>query len=264
MNLRDQSVAIACAAIATPASTLTGGENQQGLPLTRIAFPDANEVYSRRYYLGTDNEQVTLDITDGTYVETFALVPIVGVPTGATAYLVVSGSLTDGTDPVVFPILEFSSVSAGKPIYQDGTGEYGCSYNNSTSRWTISNAPTLSVWQSTSDAAFPHLVTAWEAVSPATGTPTVTGVNASESYDPSGENIYGETIETLTTVNTVLIECLSGNADIEVNGNELKSVSAGEKRLCANANGLSTYLDTMEITATANNTEIRITVIGES
>jgi hypothetical protein len=118
-------------------------------------------------------------------------------------------------------------------------------------------------WSSSEDVASPDLVTTWSPESPATGTPTVTGIGFSKSFDPSGKDLYGEDIPTITEIKGLLIECVSGETISRI-GDEYAELTAGERRLSANAGGLESLLDNMEIEATAPNTEVRVTVIGKS
>jgi hypothetical protein len=96
----------------------------------------------------------------------------------------VTGTLTDGTDEVVFPELTYGGVADTKPFYSGGlwialwTG----------TQWLLDNGTTAS-WTSSADVASPEMVPAgawhastnpdaWKAVSPATGTPIVTASSA--------------------------------------------------------------------------------------
>jgi len=89
--------------------------------------------------------------------------------------MTITGTLTDGTDPVVFPVLVFTGVSPidGKPFYETISGgvQYEALYEG---EWVLS-LDGLSYYVSDSDVASPSLAD-WSdsAVSPATGTPVVT------------------------------------------------------------------------------------------
>lgn len=95
----------------------------------------------------------------------------------------VSGTLTDGTDPVTFDPLPYAGLVNGRPSFSDGA--YQDIFWDGT-EWTMANTEDPeSVWESTADVASPELVPsgawhtttnphAWKPVSPATGTPVVT------------------------------------------------------------------------------------------
>ena len=128
----------------------------------------------------------------------------VKVPMGgdAGAGLSVAGTLTDGTNPVVFPVLtrapDFGGKSAwsddGDPV--DGIGfasgdVYRVYWKTATfedpdaywlALWT--DGVTGAGWKSTSDVASPELATGWTAVSPSTGTPVITVATGGGGISP--------------------------------------------------------------------------------
>lgn len=84
--------------------------------------------------------------------------------------ITVTGTLTDGTDPVVFPSLAYSTQQDSRPLYV--SGDY--SVESNSSEWQIIWAGAGDAeWTSSEDVPFPHLVTTWTPSSPATGTPVV-------------------------------------------------------------------------------------------
>jgi hypothetical protein len=157
---------------------------------------DTETNFERVAYLGvTDGRQFA---RPGSYVsasfssiQTFSTVQaaetyVLGLPadladqSGAEAELgrevdsiIIGGTLTDGTDPVVFPELPRIADFGGKAQYSDDAG-LGLVYWDSP-YWIIEwNGDVYSVWRSTENVALPSTVSTWTAVSPATGTPTVT------------------------------------------------------------------------------------------
>jgi hypothetical protein len=122
MDIFQASATIGLRAFALPPGTLSANANQQGLAASQLSFPDANVAYSRRFKLAFDGEGVDLNLPDGIYTEGFTFPEIEGVPEGVPSYIRVTGTLTDGTDPVVFPLLAFDSIIADKPLYNSSAG----------------------------------------------------------------------------------------------------------------------------------------------
>lgn len=93
--------------------------------------------------------------------------------------MAVTGSLTDGTDPVVFPTLIYAGLQNGKPFYTDTgdlvTYDYLCGYDTTGSGgWVLRKDDFVAgFWASGSDTDTPDLATGWTAAGAATGTPTV-------------------------------------------------------------------------------------------
>jgi hypothetical protein len=111
----------------------------------------------------------------------------------------------------------------------------------------------------------PDEVETWTPVGGNTGTPVVAGLkNAPAIYNNDDKDIFGRDIPTLQKVQGMLIEVISGALAIEVNGEEVKTATAGETRLLAAPNGIPSLLETLEATASENDTEIKITIIGQS
>jgi hypothetical protein len=264
MDIFQASATIGLRAFANPPGTLSANANQQGLAASQLSFPDANVAYSRRFKLAFDGETVDLNLPDGTYTEGFTFPEIEGVPEGVPSYIRVTGTLTDGSDPVTIPVLIFYGIVEGRPAYSETgdapeTNEWRLTWDGAS--WNLEDLNT-GYWSSDSDVASPDLAT-WSPVAPSTGTPTVTGIGFSKSFDPSGKDLYGEDIPTITEIKGLLIECVSGETISRI-GDEYAELTAGERRLSANAGGLESLLDNMEIEATAPNTEVRVTVIGKS
>jgi hypothetical protein len=109
----------------------------------------------------------------------------------ANAGMIVTGTLTDGTDPVTFPVLPYMDTYNGKGEYYADGGDYNINWQGSQfpEGWALYKSlyGVISVWTSTADVATPDLVPsgawnadtnpdAWKTVSPATGTPVVAAV----------------------------------------------------------------------------------------
>jgi hypothetical protein len=92
----------------------------------------------------------------------------------------------------------------------------------------------------------------------------------STNFVPDGEIIggnladwEGDPLGTLTKVTGFQITILTGSGRVEVNGDEIKTMTAGETRQSANPNGMPSYLEPLELTATSPNTQFSIVVTGE-
>jgi hypothetical protein len=92
----------------------------------------------------------------------------------------------------------------------------------------------------------------------------------STNFVPDGEIIggnladwEGDPLGTLTKVTGFQITILTGSGRAEVNGDEIKTMTAGETRQSANPNGMPSYLEPLELTATSPNTQFSIVVTGE-
>jgi len=103
--------------------------------------------------------------------------------------ITVTGTLTDGTDPVEFPIMPLIDLDGGKIKYSVFISTTTFSVLWDTSKWVLASATADEDpirWESTSTVMTPNLVPSgawhetnnpngWKPISPATGTPTVTG-----------------------------------------------------------------------------------------
>lgn len=114
-----------------------------------------------------------------------------GVPGELPRSIFVSGTLTDGTNPVVFPELLFAglSVNDGSPIYtSDGltpAAQYAC--YTTEGLWLLTDGG-VGGWQS-SDSPIPsrpEQVETWDAAVAYTGTPVIT---SGETASPTGVTI---------------------------------------------------------------------------
>jgi hypothetical protein len=163
---------------------------------------DTETNFERVAYLGTvDGRQFA---RPGSYVsasfssvQTFSTVQaaeayVLGLPadladqSGATAQLgreVPTIAVTGTLSPDATGTYTFREIFDGRPGYEKGTfgtaGYSGISWNDDNSRWELAVLVSVSPleianWRSTSDVATPDLATGWTALSPATGTPTLT------------------------------------------------------------------------------------------
>lgn len=179
---------------------LAGGDGRQSE--TSGLRIDTETNFERVAYLGvTDGRQFA---RPGSYVtasfssiQTFSTVTaaetyVLGLPadladqSGATAQIgrevptiVVTGTLS----PNATGTYTFKEIYNGRPGYEKGTfgtaGYSGISWDVDNSRWELSVLVTVSplaiaTWTSASDVPDPEDATSWTAVSPATGTPTLT------------------------------------------------------------------------------------------
>jgi hypothetical protein len=248
-------------ATATPDAPQTRNNNEVGFAPFTANLTDAESVYSVRATLA-DGDVLSLDTLAGDAGES--------VLAGAPETLTVTGTLTDGTDPVVFPVLLY--VEAGlwtSTGAAPGSGEvYFISNNAGDSNYELvklADGESVATWVAVQAVATPDLVTTWTPIATATGTPTITGSGVtSEITGGDGNDIYGDPLPTIDTIQGMMIKCISGAADIEVNGNELKSLTAGDVRLAFNPAGMPSYADDLEATATAANTVLEIVVIGKN
>jgi hypothetical protein len=104
--------------------------------------------------------------------------------------MTVTGTLTsDGTTPVVFPVLPYVGIFRGKPGFSlDHDNSVSSVTFEESNKWVLSFKEGTAEWTSTANVASPELVPAgawdavtnpdaWKPVSPATGTPVATGSN---------------------------------------------------------------------------------------
>lgn len=107
------------------------------------------------------------------------LTPVGATFTAWSEDITVTGTLTsDGSTPVVFPTLYKAPDSNGKEAFSEDGGdildspEWAIFWDGGT-KWKAQNGTTDAVWENSSTSATVPL-TGWVAVSPATGTPTLT------------------------------------------------------------------------------------------
>jgi hypothetical protein len=133
-------------------------------------FPDPTE------------EQILAKIGDGDTIGAEYLPDALTIATGdpnIPQSMTVTGTLTDGTDPVVFPVLLYVEdglwTSTGAA---PGSGEvYFISNNAGDSNYELvklADGESVATWVAVQAVATPDLVTTWTLIPPATGTPIVT------------------------------------------------------------------------------------------
>jgi hypothetical protein len=176
--------------VATATTSMAGANNDWDLAAT-VAGAAANA-----YSLSVAVETGKADGPDVSIVGTDVV-----VTAGDKAIMVVTGTLTDGTDPVVFPPLEYFETDP-RPRYEGES--VSIAYDDNDNKWRMvyfnDYTSITSYWESSNNVATPDLVTTWTPVSPATGTPTVTALahtaaQCKAAFDATTAN---ETLFTLT------------------------------------------------------------------
>jgi hypothetical protein len=115
------------------------------------------------------------DDTDRTQLTITADTPLVEIVSGDKRVMRIVGTLTsDGSTPVVFPILPYTGITDGKPAYEQSLGNAALWVTDDGVNFEWEIASGGGVWRSDEDVATPDLVTTWTPISPTTGTPTVT------------------------------------------------------------------------------------------
>jgi hypothetical protein len=186
---------------ATPTSTLVTNAVSIGRQTTQVNFPAASVAYAMRAVLTEGSNLLynpeTVNTTEGTTLVagqgqmefTSAagtasaagnVVVTIGdranapsVPAGVPLYMQVTGTLTDGTNPVTFGIFAYVGQINGKPAYRAPLSD-SLQWESDISRWVLRSEDFDSLWQSADDVATPDLAD-WSdtAVAPATGLPVV-------------------------------------------------------------------------------------------
>lgn len=151
----------------------------------RVAYIGVNE--ARQYTRPGASVAVSFESAQTFATLAAAEAYILGLPsdlidqTGAEAVIghevptmVVTGTLS----PAVGGTYTFKGDQDGKPSYEKGSpGDPGYAqiyWDGDISKWVIVEVSSADYWESSSAVATPDLATGWTAVSPATGTPTLT------------------------------------------------------------------------------------------
>jgi hypothetical protein len=238
-------------ATATPDAPQTRNNNEVGFAPFTANLTDAESVYSVRATLA-DGDVLILDMLTGDAGESV----INAIPD----ILTITG-ITDPADSDPIIVTRGSDDIDGFATWSGDDTEvlYGGIL------WSIRiNAGVDYLAEKVSADTSPVGLTSWT-VDPGSGQPSVAGsFNTPKIIGGDGNDIYGDPLPTIDTIQGVMIKCISGAADIEINGNELKSVTAGDVRLAFNAAGMPSYADDLEATATAANTVLEIVVIGKN
>jgi len=228
------------------------------------------------------------------------------VTSGDKRVMIVTGSLTsNGSTAVTFPPLIYAGQENGKPAYTESALDTESSEIYvfwDAEKWTLKHSGSTR-WQSTQNVVSPDLVTTWTAVSPATGTPTVTPLAASAasaitalnlvsgitaanttgndgtgtiaatsgSFTPGAESEWiepqvdfqGYPYEPPSTILAILIHCVSGGCTIDID-DVSKPITAGEKIQFANQSGIFSTIDSIQLTNTTGATQVDVTVIAST
>jgi hypothetical protein len=186
---------------ATPTSTLVTNAVSIGRQTTQVNFPAASVAYAMRAVM-TEGSNLLYDpetpnTTSGTtlvagqgqmeFTGAAGTASAAGnvaitigdranapsVPAGVPLYMQVTGTLTDGTNPVTFGIFAYFGQINGKPSYRAPLSD-SLQWESDISRWVLRSEDFDSQWQSADDVATPDLADwADTAVAPATGLPVV-------------------------------------------------------------------------------------------
>jgi len=110
-------------------------------------------------------------------VQATTTVAVVGnaitVTPGTKARMVVTGTLTsDGSTPVVFPLLSYLEIYNTRAKYADTSGNYACVWTGFG--WALYDDVSGVGWDSSESVVTPDLVTSWSPSGAATGTPIIT------------------------------------------------------------------------------------------
>jgi hypothetical protein len=98
----------------------------------------------------------------------------VTITAGDKAIMRVTGTLTNGADPVVFDDLLYAGVINGKHAWSNQEETKFTNWSSDLSTWFLLSDTVT--WTSTDDVDTPDLVTTWTPEGSATGTPTVTAL----------------------------------------------------------------------------------------
>jgi len=100
---------------------------------------------------------------------------------GYASEIQVAGTLTDGTDPVVFADLAYAGIADGRPSFGAALVAT-CRWYNDLSIWALIDIASGATWESADDVASPELATTWTPASVETGTPIVTATYPARRY----------------------------------------------------------------------------------
>jgi hypothetical protein len=241
----------------TPTAPNVRNDNEVGVAAAGLALTGGNVAYSLRAKLAED-DKLELDVLTGDASgSTISEIPDTLVITGITD--------PANSDPMIVPRVNdaFGFAQWKLTVNENQSVEVF----NDDGDWTVLITDTEQVYAAskTSSALTPVGLTGWT-VGPGTGQPVIAAGEPAfgEVTGGTGLDIYGETLPAIADVQGILIQCIAGAADIEVNGNELKQVTAGDTRCAFNVAGMPSYADTLEATATAPGTIIEITIIGKT
>jgi hypothetical protein len=173
---------------------ITGGTPVNETAATATINPsgaDNSVLYTAVAGQGADGNDITLTYATPAAVATTAVGVVtdaITVTPGTKARMVIAGTLTsDGSTPVVFPVLLYAGLVGGRPAYE--SGDYGLSWGGTD--WLLTD-DLGNTWLSSDDVATPDLVGVWAPLSPpVTGNPTVTAGTSSAAQVITAVNASG-------------------------------------------------------------------------
>jgi hypothetical protein len=241
----------------TPTAPNVRNDNEVGVAAAGLALTGGNVAYSLRAKLA-EGDVLDLDVLTG---------DASGSTISESAIMTLSGI----TNPAAANGVFLKNGQANSfPVFQKESNDFYFSRGDASAPVTwvlwfvVEGDQDIAVIETQDDVATPDLVTNWDLLAGVTATPSISASAFGEIIGGTGLDIYGETLPTIADVQGILIQCIAGAADIEVNGNELKQVTAGDTRCAFNVAGMPSYADTLEATATSPGTIIEITIIGKT
>jgi hypothetical protein len=240
---------------------------------TQRTFLDADVAYAFRANLPNIGDEAVVDLTDASGDVTAAIPsPAGGLPT----IISITGTLTtDGTTPLTVPLLYYTEMEASKPKYEAENDSFAFAlyWDSGEGKWifelTIKPSLENEFWYSSvADTASPDLASGWlpDEGGSNTGTPVVavSPYTLPSLIDADGKDIYGQPIPTVAEINGLLIECVSGAATITgADGFEYSPTANAVLQISNTSTGVITP-DDLTIEATAANTAVKVTVIGQA
>jgi hypothetical protein len=153
------------------------------------------DIEAAEILIDDDVDRTGLSVTGGS---------LLSAVSGDKRVVQVGGTLTDGVNPVVFPLLSELTIEGGDLFWEIGSSEdlpYFVVSGTPFGSWFIGAITETgsAEWSSTDEVATPDLVTTWTPEAPATGTPTVTAHPATAAQVIAAIN--AEEIEGVTAAN---------------------------------------------------------------
>jgi hypothetical protein len=259
MNLSNAQAFAGLRATATPDAPNVRNDNEIGIGAFTQLLTGAQVAFSVRATMA-DGDVLTLDpLTNDASASVFSDTPTTITVTGITN--------PAGQDPIV--LTKGDSTINGLPYWEKVVASPGLSwllsYDLDNTRWTLQDSRVSSPYIATktdADPTTPVGLTSWTVTNGA-GSPVLTGSVSTGYIGGDGKDIYGATLPAIDTIQGIIVKCTSGAAYIEVSTDEKLTVSAGDTRLCFNADGMASFADDIEATASASNTVLDIIVIGK-
>ena len=153
------------------------------------------DIEAAEILIDDDVDRTGLSVTGGS---------LLSAVSGDKRVVQVGGTLTDGVNPVVFPLLSELTIEGGDLFWEIGSSEdlpYFVVSGTPFGSWFIGAITETgsAEWSSTDEVATPDLVTTWTPTGDATGTPTVTAHPATAAQVIAAIN--AEEIEGVTAAN---------------------------------------------------------------